>query len=262
MREADTAFGDPTVFVEQAVLRPGTSRCQSLTRQTEQTCTCYERDCSLQRRRRKVIEIARRSSTPDPGRPAPRRREVRRGAGLRERRDRQFLVDAGQRAGQHVFVDEPARPGGARPSPGSRRRCVVQLRIGRGRTLEDLGAARTACRVRGAALQCTCTAENRERLRRHGQGLRLPLPRAAPACAWTAARCTRVPKISALRLDAGEAHVPWPRLTARAARPASAGGVPHPRDRHEHLQFLQSVLHDPDFLAGDVATDFIEHPDL
>lgn len=28
-REAESAFGDPTVYLEQAVLRPATSRCRS-----------------------------------------------------------------------------------------------------------------------------------------------------------------------------------------------------------------------------------------
>lgn len=40
MREADTAFGDPTVFIEQAVLRPGTSKCRSSRTTRAMWCTC------------------------------------------------------------------------------------------------------------------------------------------------------------------------------------------------------------------------------
>lgn len=53
MREADTAFGDPTVFIEQAVLRPGTSRCRSsrTTRATSCTCSSATAPCSGATRR-------------------------------------------------------------------------------------------------------------------------------------------------------------------------------------------------------------------
>ena len=58
MREANAAFGDPTVFLEQAVLRPRHIEVQILADQYGNVVHLYERDCSLQRRHQKVVEIA------------------------------------------------------------------------------------------------------------------------------------------------------------------------------------------------------------
>src|SRR5699024_4860428 len=58
MREAATAFGDATVFLEQAVLRPRHIEVQVLADSTGETVHLFERDCSMQRRHQKVIEMA------------------------------------------------------------------------------------------------------------------------------------------------------------------------------------------------------------
>src|SRR6185437_639327 len=58
MREADSAFGDPTMFLEQAVLRPRHIEVQILADAAGNTMHLFERDCSVQRRHQKVIEIA------------------------------------------------------------------------------------------------------------------------------------------------------------------------------------------------------------
>lgn len=39
-REAESAFGDPTVYLEQAVLNPATSRCRSSPTHAVRWCTC------------------------------------------------------------------------------------------------------------------------------------------------------------------------------------------------------------------------------
>jgi pyruvate carboxylase len=58
MREADSAFGDPTMFLEQAVLRPRHIEVQILADAAGTTLHLFERDCSVQRRHQKVVEIA------------------------------------------------------------------------------------------------------------------------------------------------------------------------------------------------------------
>lgn len=58
MREAGTAFGDPTVFLEQAVLRPRHIEVQILADEQGNIVHLHERDCSLQRRHQKLVEEA------------------------------------------------------------------------------------------------------------------------------------------------------------------------------------------------------------
>ena len=66
-REAKLAFGSDAVFLEKYWTGCGTSRCRSSATSTATWCTCYERDCSVQRRHQKVIEFA-------PARTSPTRR--------------------------------------------------------------------------------------------------------------------------------------------------------------------------------------------
>lgn len=58
MREAETAFGDGRMFLEQAVMRPRHIEVQIIADGTGETMHLFERDCSVQRRHQKVIEIA------------------------------------------------------------------------------------------------------------------------------------------------------------------------------------------------------------
>ena len=58
MREAESAFGDATVFLEQAVVDPRHIEVQILADAEGNVVHLYERDCSMQRRHQKVIEIA------------------------------------------------------------------------------------------------------------------------------------------------------------------------------------------------------------
>ena len=57
-REAQSAFGDARVFLEQAVLRPRHIEVQILADSQGNVVHLFERDCSIQRRNQKVVEIA------------------------------------------------------------------------------------------------------------------------------------------------------------------------------------------------------------
>ena len=57
-REAEAAFGDGHVYLERAVLNPQHIEVQILADHTGEGIHLYERDCSLQRRHQKVVEIA------------------------------------------------------------------------------------------------------------------------------------------------------------------------------------------------------------
>jgi len=58
MREAESAFGDSTVFLEEAVIDPRHIEVQILADTAGNVIHLFERDCSVQRRHQKVVEIA------------------------------------------------------------------------------------------------------------------------------------------------------------------------------------------------------------
>ena len=143
MREAESAFGDPTVFLEQAVRRTrGTSRCRSSPTRAGDVVHLYERDCSVQRRHQKVIEIAPapdldpRSAGPD----LRRRGRVRPAHRLRQRRHRR--VPGRRGAAQHVFIEMNPRiqvEHTVTEEVTDVDLVQAQLRIAAGETLADLG---------------------------------------------------------------------------------------------------------------------------
>src|SRR5690554_1450015 len=108
MREADSAFGDPTMFLEQAVLRPRHIEVQILADSTGETVHLFERDCSVQRRNQKVIEIAPAPDLDESIREALYRDAIAfaKSIGYVNAGTVEFLLDtAGERAGQHVFIE-------------------------------------------------------------------------------------------------------------------------------------------------------------
>jgi len=56
--EALTAFGDGSMFIERLIEKPRHIEVQILADSTGDTVHLYDRDCSVQRRHHKVVEIA------------------------------------------------------------------------------------------------------------------------------------------------------------------------------------------------------------
>ncbi len=267
MREADGAFGDPTVFIEQAVVDPRHIEVQILADGEGNVIHLFERDCSVQRRHQKVIEIA-----PAPNLdPALRDRmcadAVRFATeiGYRNAGTVEFLLDP---EGAYVFIEMNPRiqvEHTVTEEVTDVDLVQSQLRIASGETLDDLGLSQETVQLRGAALQCRITTEDPANNFRPDTG-----------------RITtyRSPGGAGVRLDGGttytgaevSAHFDsmLAKLTCRARtfdkaveRARRALAEFRIRGVSTNIPFVQAVLDDPDFAAGRVTTSFIEtHPHL
>lgn len=271
MREADTAFGDPTVFLEQAVLRPRHIEVQILADGEGNVVHLFERDCSLQRRHQKVIEMA-----PAPNLDEEIRQALHRDAvafakemGYVNAGTVEFLVDtAGERAGQHVFIEMNPRiqvEHTVTEEVTDVDLVGAQLRIAAGATLPELGITQDALQVRGFAIQCRITTED------PANGFR---PDTGTITAYRSAGG------SGVRLDGGTIYSGAEisphfdsmlvKLTCRGRDYATAvrrvrRALAEFRVRGvaTNIPFLMNVMDDPQFVSGDVATDFIDkHPEL
>ena len=243
MREADSAFGDPTMFLEQAVLRPRHIEVQILADAAGTTLHLFERDCSVQRRHQKVVEIA-----PAPNLPEETRQALYRDAiafaesiGYVNAGTVEFLLDtAGERAGEHVFIEMNPRIQVEHTVTEEITDVDLvqsQMRIAAGETMADLGLRQQDLVIRGAALQCRITTEDPNQNFRPDTG-RITTYRSPGGAGVRLDGGTINPGAQhqpALRLDAREAHLPRARLRhRRRPREARAGRVPDPRGRDEH----------------------------
>jgi pyruvate carboxylase len=271
MREAESAFGDPTVFLEQAVLRPRHIEVQILADEHGEIVHLFERDCSLQRRHQKVIEIA----------PAPNLDESIRQAlykdavafakalGYKNAGTVEFLVDTvGERAGQHVFIEMNPRIQVEHTVTEEITDVDLvqsQMRIASGESLTDLGLTQDKIVLKGAALQCRITTEDPSNGFRPdvgkitgyrsagGAGVRLD-----GGTVYTGAEIS--PHFDSMLVKLTCRGRTYEAAVQRARRALAEFRI---RGVSTNIQFLQAVLEDKEFLAGNVATNFIdERPEL
>ncbi|PKW19638.1 pyruvate carboxylase [Saccharopolyspora spinosa] len=267
MREAESAFGDPTVFLEQAVINPRHIEVQILADAAGNVIHLYERDCSVQRRHQKVIEIA-----PAPNLDPQLREQIcadavafARKIGYVNAGTVEFLVDE---QGRHVFIEMNPRiqvEHTVTEEVTDADLVQSQMRIAAGETLEDLGMTQDAIRLRGAALQCRITTEDPANGFRPdtgmisayrspgGAGIRLDGGTAFAGTSVSAHFDSMLVKLSCRGRDFATA-------VARARRAVAEFRI---RGVSTNIPFLQAVLDDPDFAAGKVTTSFIsERPHL
>ena len=271
MREAASSFGDPTVYLEQAVLRPRHIEVQVLADASGETVHLFERDCSLQRRHQKVIEIA-----PAPNLdPALRDRLCRdavtfaKSIGYVNAGTVEFLVDTvGERAGQHVFIEMNPRiqvEHTVTEEVTDVDLVSSQIRIAAGETLADLEIRQETIRVNGAALQCRITTEDPANGFRPdtgrivayrspgGAGIRLDGATASAGTDVSAHFDSMLVKLTCRGRD-------FPTAVRRARRALAEFRI---RGIRTNISFLQAVLADPEFVLGHVSTSFIdERPEL
>src|SRR5690606_26727369 len=166
MREAGAAFGDPRMFLEQAVLRPRHIEVQILADGQGNTVHMFERDCSVQRRHQKVIEIAPAPNLDDQTRSDLHRHAIAfaRSIGYQNAGTVEFLLETtGPRAGEAVFIEMNPRiqvEHTVTEEVTDVDLVRAQMQIASGETLADLGLEQEDIQLRGAALQCRITTED------------------------------------------------------------------------------------------------------
>lgn len=271
MREASSAFGDSTMFLEQAVVRPRHIEVQVLADASGHTVHLFERDCSVQRRHQKVVEIA-----PAPGLDESTRQQLYRDAiafarsiGYVNAGTVEFLLDtAGERAGQHVFIEMNPRiqvEHTVTEEVTDVDLVQTQMRIASGETLADLGLNQSDIHLHGAALQCRITTEDPAAGFRPdtgkittyrspgGAGIRLDGGTVDPGSQISPHFDSMLAKLTARGRD----------FDAAVARSRRALAEFRIRGVSTNIPFLQAVLDDPDFRRGDLSTSFIEErPEL
>jgi pyruvate carboxylase len=271
MREAESAFGDPTMFIEQAVLRPRHIEVQVLADRTGEVVHLFERDCSVQRRHQKVVEIAPAPNLDDTIRQQLFRDAVAfaRSIGYENAGTVEFLVDtAGDRAGSHVFIEMNPRiqvEHTVTEEVTDVDLVAAQMRIAAGETLEEMKLTQDQIVLHGAALQCRITTED------PADGFRPDLGRITTY---------RSPGGGGVRIDGGTIN-PGQRISPhfdsmlakltcrgrdfniavnRARRALAEFRI---RGVSTNIPFLQAVLDDDAFRHGEVSTAFIEErPEL
>ena len=267
MREAEGAFGDPTVFIEQAVVNPRHIEVQILADAEGHVIHLFERDCSVQRRHQKVVEIA-----PAPNLDPEIRTRMCADAvrfateiGYRNAGTVEFLL--GEDGSYHFIEMNPRIQVEHTVTEEVTEVDLVQsqMRIAAGETLADLGLSQDSIVLRGSALQCRITTED------PANGFRPDTGRITTY---------RSPGGGGVRLDGGttytgaevSAHFDsmLAKLTCRGrtfemAVQKARRAVDEFRIRGvaTNIPFLRALLDEPDFLAGQVTTSFIEeHPGL
>jgi pyruvate carboxylase len=271
MKEASGAFGDPRVFLEQAVIRPRHIEIQILADNHGNVMHLFERDCSIQRRNQKVIEIA----------PAPKleqalREQLFRDAiafakeiGYQNAGTVEFLIETqGPNTGKHVFIEMNPRIQVEHTVTEEITDVDLvqsQLRIAQGETLTELGLKQEELAPHGFAIQCRITTEDPASGFRPDTGM---------------ITTYRSPGGAGIRLDGGTVTTgaevsphfdsmlvkliargrDFPAAVQRTRRALAEFRI---RGVATNINFLQAVVEDSTFASGDLSTHFIdERPEL
>lgn len=270
-REAESAFGDARVFLEQAVLRPRHIEVQILADGKGNVVHLFERDCSVQRRNQKVVEIA-----PAPNIDEELRQKLYSDAvnfakelGYENAGTVEFLVDTvGPNAGKHVFIEMNPRIQVEHTVTEEITDIDLvqsQMRIASGESLLDLGLTQETITMHGFAMQCRITTEDPAQNFRPDTGkittYRSPGGAGIRLDGGTVSTGAEVsPHFDSMLVKLITRGRTFAEAVVRARRALAEFRI---RGVSTNISFLQAVLADPTFAEGDLSTSFIdERPEL
>ena len=261
-REAESSFGSGTVYLERFVEKPRHIEVQILGDRQGEVIHLWERDCSVQRRHQKVVEVAPAVGL-DPALRAAICESARSlmadaryvGAGTAE-----FLVDPG---GSYYFIEVNPRI----QVEHTVTELVLgidlvqaQIRIAEGHDLEGAGIPRPLPEPKGYAIQCRVTTEDPEndflpdtgRIAHYrspgGLGVRLD-----GATAFTGG--TVSPHYDSLLVKVCTAALRFEDAARKMHRALLEFRI---RGVKTNIPFLENVVTHPEFLRGGVDTGFID----
>jgi len=264
--EALASFGDGSVFIERFVDRPRHIEVQIIGDGKGNVVHLWERDCSVQRRHQKVIEMAPAWNLPTSLREALHADATRLTASAKYKNAGtvEFLVDA---EGRHYFIEVNPRiqvEHTVTEEVTGIDLVQAQLRIASGASLEDIGLVQSEITARGVAIQCRVTTEDAERnfspdtgtitVYRHSAGFGMRMDGIGYS------GMTITPYYDSLLVKYTARGASFDETLLRMRRALQEARI---RGVKTNIPFLLNVLTHPVFEAGVVTTSFIdENPEL
>jgi pyruvate carboxylase len=269
-REAGSAFGVPDVFLEKFVVRAKHIEVQLIGDRHGGLVHLFERDCSIQRRHQKVVELA-----PAPNLPADVRKGILDAAlavgnacGIDNASTVEFLYDTDAKTFYFIEVNPRIQVEHTVTEQVTGHDIVKsQILIASGLPLNHprVSLEQDKVSVRGFAIQCRVTTEDPAngfvpdygRLSAYrssgGPGIRLDAGTAFGGAVITPFYDSLLVKVTVNGLTFDEAAT----RTERCLQEFRVRGV------KTNIPFLLNLIHHPQFLAGDVTTRFLdENPQL
>ncbi|XP_069500890.1 pyruvate carboxylase, mitochondrial [Ambystoma mexicanum] len=265
--EALSAFGNGALFVEKFIEKPRHIEVQILGDKYGNVIHLYERDCSIQRRHQKVVEIAPAAQLDGQLRDRLTHDSVKlaKHVGYENAGTVEFLVD---KQGKHYFIEVNSRlqvEHTVTEEITDVDLVHAQIHVAEGKSLPDMGLKQENIRINGCAIQCRVTTEDPSRgfqpdtgrieVFRSGEGMGIRLDSAS---AFQGAVIS--PHYDSLLVKViahGKDHQVAATKMSRALAEFRIRGV------KTNIPFLQNVLNNDQFLNGTVDTQFIdENPDL
>ncbi|GFS64598.1 pyruvate carboxylase, mitochondrial [Trichonephila inaurata madagascariensis] len=264
--EATAAFGNGAVFIEKFIEKPRHIEVQILGDNYGNVVHLFERDCSVQRRHQKVVEIA-----PAPNfSPTIRHKmtddaiRLAKSVGYQNAGTVEFLLDE---KGDHYFIEVNARLQVEHTVSEEITGIDLvqsQIKLAEGYSLPELQMSQDHIHMKGCAIQCRVTTEDpaknfqpdtgRIEVFRSGEGFGIRLDGAS---AFAGAVISPYYDSLLVKVIAHASD-----LTATASKMNRALREFRIRGVKTNIPFLLNVLENPKFLSGTIDTNFIDENPL